>query len=376
MNILIVNETSDLGGAETMAIELANALSVIPGNQVAFASAVGILTERLESRILFFPISRYSSANIFKLFLEFRSIFREMRFDVIHSQGATIGIIAGIAARAFSPKTKVVITHHSAGFTRIPTCMANFLLKAVVDMSIAISKVRYNSFIRAGFNKKKVILISNFVDKERLSSQADTENIKVLKNSLSVIPNEKLIVGVGRLIFDKRFDVFIDVLVDCAQQAHDIKILGVILGDGPEYQHLQDMASRIELPNLKVKLVGFQENVAAYLKMADILLSTSEHREVLPMCLIEAISLGTPIVCSDIPGNNDIVENSLNGFLVNIKKKNYSAFMLRILNDDTLAKKFSLNGIEKSKRLYDKNKVVSDIFMVYKFLMVRGVHTQ
>lgn len=80
MNILIVNETSDLGGAETMAIELANALSVIPGNQVAFASAVGILTERLESRILFFPISRYSSANIFKLFLEFRSIFSRNAF--------------------------------------------------------------------------------------------------------------------------------------------------------------------------------------------------------------------------------------------------------------------------------------------------------
>jgi glycosyltransferase EpsD len=364
MNIIIVNETSDLGGAEAMAIELANALSAVSGNKVAFASAAGMLTERLEGRVKFFPISRYSLRSFFKIYSELGSIFQKWNFDIIHAQGATIGLIAGIAARMLSPNTKVVITHHSARFTRIPSCLANFLLNRFVDKFIAISDARYNSFIKAGFNKEKVVLISNFVDRERLFSQAACENMTKLKYSLGVLDGEKIVVGAGRLLPDKRFDIFIKTLVDCARQASDIRIFGFILGDGPERRRLQDLVDRLAIPNLRIKLLGFQSNVGAYLKMADIFLFTSEH-EVLPMCLIEATSLGVPIVCSDIPGNNDIVENKYNGFLVDPRKLDYSFPVLTLLKDNILAKQFSSNGTTKAEDSYDKGKVVTNIIHLY-----------
>lgn len=364
MNIIIVNETSDLGGAEAMAIELANALSAVSGNQVAFASAPGMLTERLENRVKFFPISRYSPRSFFKIYSDLGSIFQKGNFDVIHAQGATVGLIAGIAARMFSPKTKIVITHHSARFTRIPSCLANFLLNRFVDKFIAISDARYNSFVKAGFNKEKVVLVPNFVDRERLFSQATYEKMTKLMYSFGVLDGEKIVVGAGRLLPDKRFDIFIKTLVDCARQAPDIRIFGFILGDGPERKHLQDLVGRLAIPNLRIKLLGFQSNVAAYLKMADVFLFTSEH-EVLPMCLIEATSLGAPIVCSDIPGNNDIVENEFNGFLVNARKQNYSISVLKLLKDSILAKKFSANGIKKAQDAYDKGRVVTDIIHLY-----------
>lgn len=365
MNIIIINETSDLGGAETMAIELANALSHVPGCQVSFVSARGMLIDRLDNGIRFIPISRYRLVNIFTLFFELRSIFKKNRFDIIHAQGATVGIIAGIAVRIFSPKTKVLITHHSSAFSRVPCFIANFLFKTIADKLIAISKARYNSFMSVGFSNKEVVLIPNFVDREHLFSQADPESITKLRDSLGVLENEKIIVGAGRLLSDKRFDIFIKTLIDCSRQAPDIQIFGLILGDGPERKHLQDLVDRLTIPNLKLKLLGFQPNVATYFKMADIFLFTSEHEEVLPMCLIEATSLGTPIVCSDIPGNRDIVENEFNGFLVEPKRMNYSCFVLKLLRDSVLAKRFSANGSRKAQDAYDKDRVVADIVHLY-----------
>lgn len=364
MKIIVINEISRLGGAEVMAIELANTLNSMPGYKIVFASAPGILMERLNNKIEFIPISRYSLSNIFKLFFEFKTIFRRERFDIIHAQGATIGIIAGITARIFSSGTKIIITHHSSNFTRTPPCVANFLLKTVTDMLVAISKVKYDSFIRAGLSNKKITLIPNFVNREYLLSQANPKNIVNLKNSLGVLQTEKVILGIGRLLPSKRFDIFIQTLVDCARRAPDIKIFGIILGDGPELRHLQDLINQYNFPNLRIKLLGFQHNVAAYFKITNIFLFPSEH-EVLPMCLIEATSLGVPIVCSNIPGNTDIVENGFNGLLVDPIKMDYSNSILCLLKDNVLANNLSLNGIKKAMNEYDKDKVINNIIALY-----------
>lgn len=374
MNVLVLNETSDLGGAETMAIELANALIAGPGNKVTFVSAAGILTGRLDKNIMFFPIPRYSSWGFSKIFFELYRIIRRGCFDIIHSQGVTVGIIAGIVARICSPKTKIVITHHSAKFMRLPSKLASFLLDRFSDKLIAISKVKYDFFIENSFSKKKVVFIPNFVDQKYLLLQANQENVTKLRDRLGIASDEKIVLGVGRLFPSKRFDVFIRVLINCAQRAPNIKIFGIILGDGPEKASLKALVDQCECSNLRIKLLGFQNNVAAYLKISDVFLFTSE-REVLPMSLIEASALGVPIVCSNITGNMDIVEEGVNGFLVNPIGMSYSDSVLRLLKDSALAKKFSFHGFQKVKNIYEKEKVVRDIMDLYSSLAINDVQT-
>ena len=48
-----------------------------------------------------------------------------------------------------------------------------------------------------------------------------------------------------------------------------------------------------------------------------IAISTS-HREGMPMSLLQAASIGRPIIATDVPGNNDICSHGVNGFLVPI----------------------------------------------------------
>lgn len=368
MKILVVDETAALGGAQAMALELVNALSQIAGNQVGFVSAPGVLSGRLNEEVRFYPISAYRPSRILRVFRELRAILREARPDVIHAQGATVGIIAGCAAWFSSPATRVVITHHSVGFTRVPARIASAALRSFAHALIAISQAKYTSLVRDGFPSEKVFLIPNFVDRKRLLGVATAADVEALRQHTGVLPGERVIVGAGRLIPGKRFDLFVKTLEECARRDGSVRILGLVLGDGPERVRLQSLAEGVASDNLRIRFVGYQNNVAAYLRMADVFLFPSEWREVLPMCLIEAIAMGVPVVCSDIPGNRDIVNDGVNGFLVDIGGKAYAEPLQRLLADRELARKLSTQGEEKALREYEKDKVVKDILAVYRSL--------
>lgn len=366
MKVLVVNETSSLGGAETMALELVNALSAMPACQAAFASPAGVLSSRLEDKVKYFRTTSYSPLSIPKIIYEFRAIYREVKPDIIHSQGATIGVLASIAARLFSRRSKVVVTHHSVGFTRVHAVIANVLLKRLMDACIAISKAKYSTMVRDGFDPARTFLIPNFVNREALVAAAASEHVRVVRAAIQDSADQRVVVCAGRLMREKRFDLFVETLAECARKRPSIKILGIILGDGTEKQRLQGLIDDNKLTNLKIRLEGFQQNVAGYLKMADVFLFPSEWKEVLPMCLIEASALGVPIVCSDIPGNYDIVEDGVNGFLVDGRKRDYHVYVLRLLQDEALRQELSANGIKRAQELYGKNKVVADIVNVYR----------
>lgn len=368
MNVLIVSENVDLGGAQTMAIELANGLNGVPDSKIAFASPDGILAERLEPGIAYIPISQYNLSNIFRLVNEFKSVLRTIQPDIIHPQGATMGMIAGIAAKLYRPKTKIVLTHHAIGFTRVPLGLARLVLNSLVDAFVAISKTEYNKYLADGFIREKVFLIPNFVDRSRLLSPTTPAIAGENRVRNGIKSEERVILGIGRLRKEKRFDAYIDSLTECALREPSIPLLGIILGDGPERNSLEKQIQQASLPNLRFIMAGFQADVAAYLKVADIFFFPSEHLEVLPMVLIEAIALGVPVVCSDIPGNNDIIENGVNGFLVDIEKRDYAAYILQLLKDEDLRKQLSANGTAKAVECYDKHRVVADILAIYRSL--------
>ena len=365
---MIVNETFNLGGAETMALELANALVGIQGNEVFFVASDGVLLSRLDHKIKFYQIPRYVPSRIPQILMAFRRIFKAVKPDIVHAQGATVGVLASIAVRTVSSRIKVVITHHSAEFTRIPTFLADLMFKSFFDAFIAISKTRYEKFIQSGIASNKVVLIPNFINREKFFLKVNDIDLDDLRSKLGITLTDKVVVGAGRLIEEKGMRTFINTLGQVALQAPDMQIRGIILGDGPDRAHLGKMISELKVPNLRIMLLGFKDNIGAYLKLADVFLFPTMFKEVLPMILIEAITLGVPVVCSDIAGNNDIIQDSFNGFLVNTEKADYVTPLLRLLRDKALAMNFSFNGNEKAMELYDKNKVVGNIFQFYKTL--------
>ncbi len=363
MRILVVNETLDLGGAETMAVELANGLSALSNLELFFAAPKGILEERLASPIKHFSYSKYSFLKIFRIISEFKNILIKIKPDVIHSQGATVGVLVGIAARAIDKRIKLIMTHHSNEFVRVPKWLGAFLFNRYFDQFIAISRNKHQRMLSIGMPSSRVSLIPNFVNWEAIQKSIDGIKREDVLKDLGVNADAKVIITTGRLISGKRLEIFIEILSRCAKQT-DKKIVGLIVGDGPERKKLERLAGFSGRSNLKMLFLGFQKDVFKYLLASDVFLFTSES-EVLPMCLIEACALGLPVVCSDIPGNDEIVEHGETGFLVKSDIAEYCEKVQKILNDDVFAAKLSEQSRKRAARLFEKKVVVDQIVEVY-----------
>jgi len=106
------------------------------------------------------------------------------------------------------------------------------------------------------------------------------------------------LVSAGRLSREKGADVLLDAmpLVRAAISNADL----TILGEGPLKPDLLEQRERLGL-NEAVRLVGFQSNPFPYFKHADVFILPSRY-EGLPLVVLEALGVGTPVVASDCPG--------------------------------------------------------------------------
>jgi len=365
MKVLIVNESLKLGGAESMSVELANAL-VGEKIEVYFASSIGPLVKRLKADIDFFDIPKFHIFSIRKIIYALLEIISKIKPDIIHSQGATLATLVGISTHKAHSNSFKILTHHSKKFTRVARFLVTYLLNKYCDHIIAISQSKYNELQRIGIFHSKISLIPNFVDFNQINGLINSFNKNLIRQELKIPKNNYIITMIGRLILAKRFDKFIKILAQFSIRSKK-ELVGLIIGDGPAQKKLENLAHYYS-DKVKIFFLGYQSDIYKYLSISDIFLFPSEH-EVLPMVLIEASATGVPIVCSNTLGNNDIVKDGQNGFLISDSEEEYANCILKILNDNDLALKMSNNGIKVVRNKFDKNKVVNEIISLYKSLI-------
>jgi len=115
----------------------------------------------------------------------------------------------------------------------------------------------------------------------------DTETISLLRQSIK--PNPRSLVFVGRLIPEKRVDMFINLVGNLEKIVPGVT--AVIVGNGPERQRLEELAQ-----GLDIRFVGFldeHKDVLAEIARSWILVSFSE-REGFNISALEACQIGLP----------------------------------------------------------------------------------
>ena len=124
-------------------------------------------------------------------------------------------------------------------------------------------------------------------------------------------PGERFIVAVGRLSYQKGFDVLIGAFAQLADQ--DLRL--VILGEGPLEARLRELAAENHVAD-RVSFPGFVPDTREYLRMASLFVLPSRW-EGFSNVLAEALAAGTPIVASDCPGSpREVLEGGRLGRLV------------------------------------------------------------
>ncbi|WP_316748967.1 glycosyltransferase [Pedobacter gandavensis] len=171
------------------------------------------------------------------------------------------------------------------------------------------------------------------------------DNFISIKNYVSVfqpldlkpVHDKKFILGVGRLTQQKGFDQLIEAYSKIQTGEIDL----VIVGEGMERESLTKKIEELGLSK-QVFLVGSKDNLQDYYAQAELFVLSSRN-EGYPNALIEAMSMGCPSIAMDCEfGPSEIIENGLNGFLVedeNIVMLAHS--MSVVLNNDRLKKRLS-----------------------------------
>jgi glycosyltransferase involved in cell wall biosynthesis len=116
----------------------------------------------------------------------------------------------------------------------------------------------------------------------------------------------------GRLASEKAFDVLIRATHSLVQDGVDVGL--VIAGDGPEKQPLAKLVRELQLED-RIRLVGFQGDLRPLYEAMDLFVLSS-LREGLPNVLLEAMSMGVPVVATRVAGVPRLVADGDNGLLV------------------------------------------------------------
>lgn len=301
------------------------------------------------------PIPRKITAikEMVSSYKKIKEICKENKYDILHCHSPIGGVLARLAFKEFR-KTggKLIYTAHGFHFFK-GAPIKNWLIfypiekfcSRYTDCLITINKEDYKRAQK--FKAKEVKYIPGI--------GIDTEKIKNIKRDREVlkkfgIKNEVVLVSVGELSDRKNHKVILEAL----EKIEDDYIY-IICGQGEKKEELVNLSKKLKIQN-KVKFLGYRQDVKEILKASDIFCFPSKQ-EGLPVALMEAMASGLPVVCSNIRGNSDLIEEKKGGYL--LEYDNSYEFLLKIhelINNDSLRKEMGEFNLEKIKE-FDRKKV-------------------
>lgn len=202
----------------------------------------------------------------------------------------------------------------------------------------------------------------------------DLPNIRVIANPKPFESSEvatlkhKRIIAAGRYDYQKNFEELIDIWADLAPQYPDWRL--DIYGDGKLRSELTDRVERLGLSTSLGLCHPTQRMQQEYLGSS--IYAMTSHYEGLPMVLIEAQTMGLPIVSYACQcGPRDIVTHGLNGYLVSqYDKKGFAKYLSALMDRFDERQRMGANAREASAR-YDLDKVMRSWLELFDELTAR-----
>ena len=176
--------------------------------------------------------------------------------------------------------------------------------------------------------------------------------------------NEKIILYVGRLVYEKGVQHLISAMPKILENYHDAKL--IIAGKGGMLDELKGQAEAIGLSN-KVYFTGYlnSKQVQKMYKCADVAVFPSTY-EPFGIVALEAMLAGVPTVVSDIGGLNEIVDHGVNGMKSYAGNSNSIAdSVISLLYDKQLAANVSKKAKQKVKEEFNWNKIAQNTHYIY-----------
>lgn len=367
MNILRVVAhlyPSSVGGVELHAHEMSKEMAKLGHNVTVFTTA---LDSNLKNEFThgykirrFKPLMKFLGNSITPTMF-FDIEFEKNNFDIIHAHShLNFSTNLSVLSRKMG-YIPLVITNHGLNSQTAPEWFQNLYTATVTkwtfgvaDKIICYTKTEKQKLIDLGIKPKKIAVIHNGIDIDMF----------IPGNNLS--QNNVQLLWIGRFIHGKGVDYLIEAFKLLTSKHSDLKLL--MIGRGPDKERIKAKIQALKLDRcITIKdFIPNDEIVKLYQSCNVFVLPSLE--EGVPRTILEAMSCGVPVVCSNLPQLVDIVKDG--GFLVPTKDPQALADKLSdILSDETLAAKMGQSGRENIIRNYSWKDTVEKTLQLYSELI-------
>jgi glycosyltransferase involved in cell wall biosynthesis len=287
---------------------------------------------------------------------EIAALLRATRPMIVHSwsefanpYAAVCGRLAGVRIRAGCQQTNERYIVKSRG--RVGYALSFCALSGVSTNSrSALAELGRR------FPRLRVGYVPNALDPVRVTERS------VARTQLGLTDDVLLVGAVGALVGAKRFDLLIDAVGMLRREGVACQL--ALVGDGPLHSWLYNRA-RTALGPSGFRGLGERVDVPEILSALDVFVLSSED-EGTPNVLLEAMSLGIPVVATAVGGVPDIVIDGRSGLLVEPGSPRRLADAIRqLLLDRSLAVALGVEGRVLVTREFSTDKMVAALFDFY-----------
>lgn len=230
------------------------------------------------------------------------------------------------------------------------------LIARGADVFIAVSQADRRRMIELeGIDPRRLRVIPNAVP-------APVPTGHDVRAELGIEPDAPLVVTVCQLRPEKA----VEVLVEAAAllRKHEPRVRVLVAGDGAEREKLEAQIGALDLGGT-VRLLGTRRDVPDLLAAADVAVCCSDF-EGTPLSVMEYMGAGTPVVATRVGGLPEVVEDGVQGLLVEPRDPpGLSAALARLLGDEGLRQRMGEAARSRQRTTFDLDGAVQRIEDLY-----------
>lgn len=308
INRILFSESSpNLGGQELQLLEQMNALQQYGVAVKLACKPDSLIQSRAESLGLQTVGVSFRNSLHWPSISRMRNLLSQWRPDAVLSHSGHDANVSGLAARLISPRPVLMRARtyqHGVPHAWTYNWLADRTLVPSQEMRARILK-------NPRIDPARIHVLYPGLSFNEIAAAAEQDLPEKISDWLLAHPG-RVLVHAAMLRAEKAHVFMLDVLAQLLPEFPDLRY--VVAGDGPERAAIQRHIAKLGLED-HVLLAGMVQPVASLLKRATLVVMPSLI-EPLGMAQIEALSLETPVVASNVGGIPETITNGLTGLLV------------------------------------------------------------
>lgn len=286
-----------------------------------------------------------NAANLLPYALRYYWAFRRKRIRLVYlNNDCSCNLAPAVAGKLAG----LPLVLHARGFNA--DTRGNRWVLDQLDHCIAVSHAVKAELVSLGLPPEKCTVVPEGLDLELFHVRPPSQAIR---SELGLTGSEPVITLVGGLIDWKGQDVLLDAAPEILARFPDARILLVGSAYGKDKQFADMISRRAAAPALRgrVHMLGARQDIPDILSMSSVVLHASTKPEPFGRTFLEGMAMGRPTIASAEGGPLDVIEDGVDGLLIEPRNPAVlAAAVTRLLSDQDCAVRLGENAARKARQ--------------------------